>query len=140
MAQPDQPANGAGLISSLVLNDSMDVVYYNKPFTDPERYTRFFRVARIADSAFAVSLQGLLLSPGVKEDSLRKCMSEGKMIIPMGGDAFRTVYFSRQAKPCDYLYVIRDGSFYYYEMADSLRNLLDVFEKMAKEPLPAAAH
>jgi len=118
----------------------MDVVYFNKPFTDAERYTRFFRVARTGDNFFAASLRELLLLPGVKEDSLRKCMSEGKIMIPLGGDAFRTLYFSRAAKPCHYFYVIRDGSFYYYEMADSLRNLLDIFEKMAKEPLPAAAH
>ena len=131
---------GAGHVPAQASPDSMDVIFYDKPFTDPERYTRFFRVTRAGDPPFTASLRALLLLPGVKEDSLRKCMSEGKILIPLGGDAFRTVYFSRAAKPCEYLYVIRGGAFFYYEMPDSLRHMLDENEKTAREPLPAADH
>ena len=121
-------------------HDSLEIVYYRKPFRDPERYTRFFTVTKIVDPSFFTSLENILRLSGAEEDSLRACMSEGKILIPLGGDAFRTVYFSRAAKPCEYLYVIRDGAFIYHDMPDSLSQMLDEHEKTAREPLPAADH
>lgn len=112
--------------------DSVEVIFYRKPFTDKERYTRFFSSLVSKDSAFIQSLKSTLLLPGVKEDSLRNCMSEGKINIPLKGDAYQVVYFSRDAKPCNYLYVIRDGQFYYYLLDDALWQKLNEMEKMAK--------
>lgn len=116
------------------LADSFDIVYYKKPFNDPERYARFFRVAHVRDTLLRGDIEKLLRLPGVKEDSVRKCMSEGKIILPLKGDAFRVVYFAREQKPCSYLYLIKDGSFYYYELTSQLKDRLDQFEREAKEP------
>lgn len=112
--------------------DSVEVLYYRKPFTDKERYTRFFSSLVTKDKMFIQSLQALLRLPGVKEDSLRACMSEGKINIPLKGDAYQVVYFSREAKPCNYFYVIREGQFFYYLLDDSLLGKLNELEKQAK--------
>lgn len=112
--------------------DSVEVLYYRKPFTDKERYTRFFSTLVTKDTMFIQSLKALLRLPGVKEDSLRACMSEGKINIPLKGDAYQVVYFSREAKPCNYFYVIREGQFFYYLLDDSLLGKLNELEKQAK--------
>lgn len=112
--------------------DSVEVLYYRKPFTDKERYTRFFSSLATKDTGFIQSLKSILLLPGVKEDSLRACMSEGKINIPLKGDAYQVVYFSREAEPCKYLYVIREGQFYYYLLDESLLQKLNELEKQAK--------
>ncbi|MFN5478133.1 MAG: hypothetical protein ACK484_16185, partial [Sphingobacteriales bacterium] len=54
-----------------VTSDSVEVLYYRKPFTDKERYTRFFSSLVTKDIGFIQSLKSILLLPGVKEDSLR---------------------------------------------------------------------
>jgi hypothetical protein len=113
--------------------DSVDIVYYKKPFTDPERYTRFFSAARVSDSTFRAALDSLLVLPGVRQDSVRDCMSEGKILEPLKGDAFRIIYFARSGNTCNYLYQIRDGAFYYYELPVHIKGMLDVYEKKAKE-------
>lgn len=116
-----------------VMVDSVELLYYRKPFTDKERYTRFFSNLVTRDTGFISSLQSLLRMPGVKEDSLRNCMSEGKINIPLKGDAYQVVYFSREAAPCNYLYVIRNGQFYYYVMDRSLQDKLNELEKSARQ-------
>jgi hypothetical protein len=115
-----------------VTSDSVEVLYYRKPFTDKERYTRFFSSLVTKDIGFIQSLKSILLLPGVKEDSLRACMSEGKINIPLKGDAYQVVYFSREEKPCNYLYVIRDGQFYYYLLDEPVLQKLNELEKGAK--------
>ena len=115
-----------------VISDSVEVLYYRKPFTDKERYTRFFSSLVTKDTGFIQSLKSILLLPGVKEDSLRACMSEGKINIPLKGDAYQVVYFSREAMPCNYLYVIRDGQFYYYLLDEPVLQKLNELEKGAK--------
>jgi len=62
------------------------------------------------------------------------CLSEGKIIIPHGGDAFRIVYFSRTEAPCSYLYVIDNGRFRYYSLAKDVKEKLDKWEGLAVEP------
>lgn len=112
--------------------DSVEVLYYRKPFTDKERYTRYFSNLVTKDTGFIQMLQSLLRMPGVKEDSLRACMSEGKINIPLKGDAYQVVYFSREEKPCNYLYVIRGGEFFYYMLDERLQQKLNELEKQAK--------
>lgn len=59
-------------------------------------------------------------------------MSEGKINIPLKGDAYQVIYFSREEKPCNYLYVIRDGQFYYYLLDETVLQKLNELEKGAK--------
>lgn len=115
--------------------DSVDILYFNKPFTDAERYQRFFRIVHVGDTAVINSLRTAFQNT-VTEDLLnpKKCKSEGKIIVPTGGDAFKIIYFSRLETKCAYLYVIENGHFLYYQMDSSLNRLLNSLEFEAVEP------
>jgi hypothetical protein len=111
-----------------------DVIYYKKPFTDSVRYTRYFLTTHTTDSALVSELNRIFLGTFEKLPEVKKCQSEGKIIIPFGGDAFRVIYFSRTGGDCSYIYYIRDGEFYYFSMSTLLSEKLDAIEKMAVEP------
>lgn len=114
--------------------DSIEVIYYKKPFTDKERYTRFFSNLVTRDTGLIGTLMSVLALPGVREDSIRTCMSEGKINIPLKGDAYQVVYFSRETSPCNYLYIIRNGQFFYYTLDATIMEKLNQLEKLAKNP------
>lgn len=128
VAVGDQPA----VVSVPLRPDSIEVIYYKKPFTDKERYTRFFSNLVTRDTGLIGTLINVLALPGVREDSIRSCMSEGKINIPLKGDAYQVVYFSREANPCNYLYVIRNGHFFYYTLDGTILEKLNQLEKLAK--------
>jgi hypothetical protein len=114
--------------------DRFEVVYYKKPFTDSTRYYRFFRVAITSDSSVISEMNRVFIGSYEKLDEVKKCLSEGKLIIPLGGDAYRTIYFSRLETGCPYLYYIKDGAFYYFELSPVLNDKLNDLEKIAVEP------
>jgi len=55
-------------------------------------------------------------------------------MIHLGGDAYKTFYFSRGADSCRYVYLIQNGEFHYFELDRVIEKKLDSLEKMAKEP------
>lgn len=122
-------------VRSLTINaaDTIHVLYFDEPYADKERYQRFFKITKISDKPFAESLQNALRSPVVK-DLLEPidCLSEGKIIVPLGGDAFKVIYFGRQEKPCSYLYYIENGHFMYHELDSTVHRYLNAFQKKAK--------
>lgn len=111
----------------------VDILYFKKPFTDSVRYTRYYKISQSTDSVFFASLKMLLKQDHEKLEGPRKCLSEGKIQIPLGGDAFKVVYFSRVETGCAYLYIIKDGSFLYYGMPADLNQYLVELEKQAKD-------
>lgn len=112
--------------------DSIDILYFTKPFTDSTRYTRYFSVAKVKDSSLDTSLSKILNSPSALMDKPRSCLSEGKIIIPKGGDAYKVLYFSRSGeKQCRYIYEIKDGMFLYYQVPDEMVATLNKLEKVA---------
>lgn len=115
--------------------DSIDILYFKKPFVDEERYQRFFSVAHTSDSLLIDALRSAM-EKSVQQDlqSPKECRSEGKMIIPLGADAFKVIYFSRNETNCPYLYVIENGHFLYYKMDTLLNSALNRLESVATEP------
>jgi hypothetical protein len=111
----------------------VDILYFKKPFTDSVRYTRFYKVTQSTDSVFFESLKRALAQHHQKLEAPRKCLSEGKIQIPLGGDAFKVVYFSRAETGCNYLYIIQDGAFLYYEMPADVNRYLIELEKQSKD-------
>jgi hypothetical protein len=111
----------------------VEILYFRKPFTDSVRYTRYYKVAQTTDSVFFASLKKALQQTHEKLEAPRECLSEGKIQIPLGGDAFKVVYFSRSKTGCAYLYIIMDGAFFYYEMPAELNNYLVELEKQSKD-------
>lgn len=133
--QPQTPTQKS-IIQFPALADSLDILFFKKPFTDKERYQRYFKILHVKDSVLVKTLN-YSLQLEVVEDLLspKKCMSEGKIILPLGGDAFKTIYFSRMETDCPYLYLIKDGHFLYYPMDTALNRMLNIGEKNAVEPL-----
>lgn len=114
--------------------DSLDILYFTKPFTDSSRYTRFFSAVKVGDSSFLKTLEAALRGPSVVLEKPRPCFSEGKIIIPRGGDVFKVIYFSRAGEAsCNYIYDIRDGVFYYYPLSGEMVSWLNDFEPRAKK-------
>ena len=90
--------------------DSLVVVFYDDPFSaDSLRYTRYYKqvTARPDDSLFAQ-----LKSSYVKGEKT-PCRGEGKIWCFTGGKIFQTLYFSTQCDECCFLYLIKDGNFYF---------------------------
>jgi hypothetical protein len=115
------------------IQGEVDILYFKKPFTDSVRYTRYYRVAQTTDTVFFAALSAALQQHFEHLDAPRKCLSEGKIQVSLGGDAFKVVYFSRKETGCSYLYVIRDGMFYYFDMPEHLNRFLIELEKQSKE-------
>ena len=114
--------------------DSVDILYFTKPFTDSARYTRYFSAVKVGDSSFVYALEAALNGPSVVSEKTRPCLSEGKIIIPRGGDAFKEIYFSRSKEAsCNYIYDIRDGVFYYHPLSGEIASGLNNFETGAKK-------
>lgn len=111
----------------------VDILYFKKPFTDSVRYTRYYTLAQTTDTVFFTQLRSAMQQRYDKLDAPRKCLSEGKIQIPLGGDAFKVVYFSRGETGCPYIYLIQEGMFYYFELPRKLNIHLNELEKQSKE-------
>lgn len=112
--------------------DSLDILFFTKPFTDSSRYTRYFSVVKVKDSSFESTLSNTLKGPSFIMEKQRPCLSEGKINIPKGGDAYKVLYFSRSGeKQCRYIYEIKDGVFLYYQIPDEMVAALNKLEKVA---------
>jgi hypothetical protein len=114
--------------------DSVDLLYFRKPFTDSLRYQRFFTFIRSGDSSLISALRDNLELGFQEYVNPIDCLSEGKIIVPHGGDAFRIIYFSRTQIPCSYIYVIDNGRFRYYPLTENVKKALDEWEGLAVEP------
>lgn len=114
---------------------SIDIIFFEKPFKDTERYQRYFTIYQIVHKneffLFRSSLKSNLVE---RIQEPRRCFSEGKIIVPIIGDAYKVIYFSRADSECSYLYFIKDGHFFYYSMPKALENLLNSLEKKAIKP------
>lgn len=114
--------------------DSIDVLYFKKPFQDKERYQRYFTHLNTRDSLLISYLRVNLQKSFSLLVNAKDCNSEGKIIVPLKGDAFKIIYFSRLHTNCPYLYVIENGSFRYYEMDSIVHKQLNFLEPFAKDP------
>lgn len=135
-ADKDGSGSGETVIAPIIPQEvsSFDVIYYKKPFTDSTRYTRYFLTTHTSDSVLVSELNRIFRGTFDKLPEVKKCQSEGKIILPFGGDAFRVVYFSRTGGDCSYIYYIKDGEFYYFGISTLLSEKLDAIEKLAVEP------
>lgn len=112
----------------------LEIIFYNKPFTDSIRYTRFYRFTTTSDSSVVGSLDRALHTHYEKLGQTKKCTSEGKIIMNLGAEEFRVAYFSRMNTDCFYVYLIKNGEFYYFTMTTELTKHLDRLERSAVAP------
>lgn len=126
---------GLDLIPDVKFTDSVQVLFYNNPDGDPERYTRFYTHVALTDSGFTKPLLNTLNQSFQEYSQVKDCRSEGKMyLFKQGGDdPLQTVYFSTRCDTCCYVYYINSGLFYYMNMSDELSQQLKTLRGKAKE-------
>lgn len=108
--------------------DSLVVLFYKDPHgTDSLRYTRYYTQYNSNDASLVKDLRSNLMESTVKLENIKNCRSEGKIWVFRQGQIFQTIFFSSKDAECSFLYIIKDGFFYYsampYGFAVQLRSL-----------------
>lgn len=125
---------GSEVLQGLMNTDSLQILYYDDPYGDPKRYSRFFKfVSTSADSVVQPVLNNLNATFELKQQ-VTECHSEGKIYLFTNGQPLKTVYFSAKADSCTYLYFIKDGLFYEFDMLTETAAVLEGQRKFAKVP------
>lgn len=104
--------------------DSAVLIFYKDPYGDDStRYTRYYTQASIENPLGIPLFDEQLNAPTIKEDK-RNCRGEGKIWCYSKGKILQTIYFSTRCIDCCFLYLIRDGNFYYAKITPSFTNWL----------------
>lgn len=121
--------------------DSLVVVFYKDPYgEDSLRYTRYYIQASTTATSAIDTLHQQLTQQFTRQEKRRNCRGEGKIWCFAKGKVFQTLYFSTRCdNNCCYLYLIKDGNFYYSPVQQSLVVWLLSVKKLATEPPNEAA-
>ncbi|MFY7901132.1 MAG: hypothetical protein ACOVNY_13170 [Chitinophagaceae bacterium] len=113
--------------------DSLEILYYDNPDGDPERYTRFFKFTPTNDT---ITIQNIIqnLRMPINATALKTCRSEGKIYCRNKSEIINTLYFSTRGDSCSYLYYIKSGNFYYVPISNASKQSLTALKKAAKKP------
>lgn len=115
--------------------DSLVIVYYKDPHgTDSLRYTRYYTQYAVTDTTFIHLVKEQLTAKTEKLDKIKACRSEGKIWCFSAGDIFQTIYFSALNEECNFLYIIKNGQFYYSSLNPDFSRKLYSFKVLAKDP------
>jgi hypothetical protein len=112
------------LIPGLSNIDSMQVVFFNDPFGDSIKYTRYFQFSEMRDEASVNTILQQMEMPLVLRTIRDTCRSDGKIFLLAKGDPVKTIYFTNRCGECCHLYFIKDGIFYYQPLHDNMRKFL----------------
>jgi hypothetical protein len=115
--------------------DSLVVVFYKDPYgEDSLRYTRYYTQAFVTDTKAISVLQKELAQTFGKQEKRNSCRGEGKIWCFTKGKIFQTLYFSTRCDDCCYLYLIKDGNFYYSRISSSMISWLAGLKPLSAEP------
>lgn len=114
--------------------DSVEILYFKDPYGDPKRYTRYFTFNTVKEKQFTAQVSGFLDSNYIKQDTVKNCRSEGKMILHYPREVYKILYFATKCDTCCYVYRIDNGVFLYYNLPDSLRGYLLKNKAYARDP------
>jgi hypothetical protein len=127
------PATAFDLDERFEQADSIVVVFYKDPYgPDSLRYTRYYTQASLTDNASIEHLKKQLRERYAQEEK-RACRSEGKIWCFSKGKVFQTVYFSTKCNDCCYLYLIKDGNFYYSQTTTAFAEWLNKIKPTTQE-------
>jgi hypothetical protein len=94
--------------------DSLVFSFYKDPYgEDSVRYSRFFTQYSSTVSSDIQLVVKSLDTAFTKHEQVKKCRSEGKIWCFANGKIFQTIYFSANCPNCCFLYILKDGFFYY---------------------------
>ena len=126
--------NGIQLDPRLSEADSLVFVFHKNPYgPDSLRYTRYYTQYSTTDSSNFSPLLHNLQQPFTKLEKVKNCRSEGKVWCYSKGAIFQTVYFSTRCNDCCFIYLIRDGFFFYMPLDTSLSAPLGELKLLSKE-------
>lgn len=128
------PKTGLDAEPLLRETDSLEIIYYDDPDGDPERYTRFYKYRVTSDSFIINSMVKELNQPFEQQNGIRDCRSEGKMYLFSRKEPLKTLYFSTRCDTCCYLYYIKDGNFLYFSISDKFSEIIRTNRKQAIAP------
>ena len=115
--------------------DSLVISFYKDPYgEDSLRYTRYYTQVSVTDPAGIKALKGQLKEIFLKQEHRDKCRSEGKIWCFSNGRIFQTLYFSTRCNECCFLYLIKDGNFYYSPLPAQFSAWLAGQKLLSKEP------
>lgn len=123
-------------IAGLHQADSVQILFFTDPFgKDSLRYTRFYKHYNTSDDSTVQPLLKNLDQLFLLRTEVMKCRSEGKIFFFNGTQELKTVYFNTQANgDCAYLYFIKDGGFYYFQVQPATAALLRKLKPLAVKP------
>ncbi len=101
--------------------DSAEFLFYDDSVEDSLRYARYYQFMSTSDSAVLAMIRSHWKQKPAGTDTLRACRSQGKIQLLGNGEPVKTIYYADEGGTCTYLYIIKDGRFYYMEMGDSLK-------------------
>jgi hypothetical protein len=114
--------------------DSLVVVFYKNPYgVDSLRYTRFYTQVSVTDTSGTGMLKQQLAVAVTRQEKRNSCRGEGKIWCFTKGKIFQTLYFSTRCDDCCYVYLIRDGNFYYSRISSSMTSWLAGLKPLSKE-------
>lgn len=126
--EPTIPETKTGILldERLSMADSLVVVFYKDPYgQDSLRYTRYYTQSSVIDSLSLTQLN-LQTKELFTASEKRSCRNEGKVWCFTKGKIFQTLYFSTQCNFCCYVYLIKDGIFFYSRILPSFADWLRV--------------
>jgi len=130
--------NGIELDNRLLAADSLVFVFYKDPYGDDSlRYTRFYTQLSTTDTTDISLLLQNLKQPFTKFENVKMCRSEGKIWCYAKGKVFQTIPFSTRCNDCCFIYLIKDGYFFYIKLDTALSERLSILKPLSKsiEPL-----
>lgn len=117
--------------------DSVVLVYYTNPYTkDSLQYTRYYKQVSLTDTTFINAINTGIDKSFEKLERPKPCRSEGKIWCFTKGKVFQTLYFSQHASACNFIYIIKDGMFYYTALDMQLSEQISHNKQLAKAPVP----
>lgn len=118
----------------LLTADSLVFVFYKDPLgSDSLRYTRFYTQFSTNDIRQINFVLENLEGKTAGREKVKPCRSEGKIWCYTKGKVFQTIYFADYNSPCSFVYMIKDGRFYYGEISSALSKRLKSIKGEAKE-------
>ena len=115
--------------------DSLVMVFYNDPFTaDSLRYTRYYTQYQTTDTEIIQAVLGNTALDFSRLDKTKPCRSEGKVWMFTKGKIFQTIYFAYTKDTCQFIYLIKDGFFYYMPIEPRLAAILKRIKGLAINP------
>ncbi len=133
----EHAAEGSSIIQldpRLLTADSLVFVFYKDPLgTDSLRYTRFYTQYSTGDIRKINFVLKNLEGHTKGQEKVQPCRSEGKIWCYSRGKVFQTIYFADYSSGCSFVYIIKDGRFYYGQISSALSKRLSTFKREAKE-------